>query len=181
MFETLTADCIDWIDARGESALLHNVSSITEPNGDITEPGLENTELECEELCAVGEVTDPVDAVEPGEVRHPIFDCTELGCENAPENDVTTTGNVIEVPMLFAEPGVDITTVFDVIVDPGGDVTEPRGDITENDCGDVADFDDNSEPVGDSTELPGDVTDPGDFSLGHFKMASAYGFNLSIS
>lgn len=76
--------------------MLHNVSSITDPNGDMTEPGLENTELECEDPSTVGEVTEPAeDAADPGEVRLLKFDCTEPGCENAPENVETTTGNVI--------------------------------------------------------------------------------------
>lgn len=52
---------------------------MTDPSGDITEPGLEKTDPDCEELGITGDVTEPVEeATEPGDVIL-LTDSTEPG------------------------------------------------------------------------------------------------------
>jgi hypothetical protein len=171
------------MDGSGESAVLHNVSSITDPSGDITDPGREKSDADVV-VDTVGDVTEPFgELTDPGDLEPPKLVCTDPGCEKAPVKDVTITGTDTEVPLLDAstEPGGEISKVFDDIIGVCGDATALSGDITEKDWGDVADLDEISDPVGDNIELDGDVTEDGDLSIGHFNMASAYGFNLSIN
>ena len=109
------------MDGSGDSALLHIISSITEP----TDPGGENTEL-----VADGDVTGViVEFTEPGDCRQLKLDCTEPGCENVPELVDKTTGNVIELCAENTNPLGKRTLC--------GDGAEFGGDMIVNGCGDI--------------------------------------------
>lgn len=124
MLDTLTADCIDWMDGNGETAFWIKVSSMTDPRGDMTDPGLESTDDGCDRAELAGDVTELLDEyAEPGEVRLLTavlqFEMLDIGRVMAiePFGDCTLPDGVM-------------TTVLVWIL--GGEVTEPSGERTEN-------------------------------------------------